>query len=236
MTSPSVSSELYGPVRDDVGKVDDLITALRPKDFPFLCEHPGPRPRGGRQARAARRLRCSRASCGTTTSTLLVPLAASIELLHTGDAGTRRRDRRGAEAPRPADGERAVQQRATVMVGDYMFAHAAELVARTGNIDVIRLFAAHADADGHGRAAAGHERLRVRRTTRASTSTASTARRRRCSRRRPRAAAWSPACPDEQMHALRDYGENVGMAFQIVDDILDFTATRRRWASRSAAT
>ena len=28
------------------------------------------------------------------------------------------------------------------MVGDYMFAHAAELVARTGNIDVIRLFAA----------------------------------------------------------------------------------------------
>src|SRR5439155_19293079 len=29
----------------------------------------------------------------------------------------------------------------TVMVGDFMFAHAAELVARTGNIDGIRLFA-----------------------------------------------------------------------------------------------
>ena len=30
---------------------------------------------------------------------------------------------------------------ASVMLGDYMFAHAAELVARTGHIGVIRLFA-----------------------------------------------------------------------------------------------
>jgi geranylgeranyl pyrophosphate synthase len=31
--------------------------------------------------------------------------------------------------------------------------------------------------------------------------------------------------PEEQVQALRVYGENVGLAFQVVDDILDFTST-----------
>lgn len=30
-------------------------------------------------------------------------------------------------------------------------------------------------------------------------------------------------CPDEEREALRIYGLNVGMAFQVVDDILDFS-------------
>ena len=40
-------------------------------------------------------------------------------------------------------------QAVTVMVGDFMFAHAAELVARTGNIEVIRLFARSPAASQH---------------------------------------------------------------------------------------
>ncbi len=32
-------------------------------------------------------------------------------------------------------------------------------------------------------------------------------------------------CRTDQGQALRDYGENLGMAFQIADDILDFTGS-----------
>ena len=70
-----------------------------------------------------------------------IPLAASIELLHTAtlvhddviDASDTRRGEATANA--------SFGNPASVMLGDYMFAHAAELVARTGHIGVIRLFA-----------------------------------------------------------------------------------------------
>jgi hypothetical protein len=35
---------------------------------------------------------------------------------------------------------------------------------------------------------------------------------------------------DAQWQALRDYGAAIGLAFQVVDDILDVTPTRPRWA------
>ena len=40
----------------------------------------------------------------------------------------------------------------------------------------------------------------------------------------------------EQADALREYGFNLGIAFQLVDDLLDYTADAARSASRSAAT
>ena len=70
-----------------------------------------------------------------------IPLAASIELLHTAtlvhdDVIDSADTRRGQTTANTRFGNPA-----SVMLGDYMFAHAAELVARTGHIGVIRLFA-----------------------------------------------------------------------------------------------
>src|SRR3970282_1595305 len=64
----------------------------------------------------------------------------SVELLHTAslvhddviDSADTRRGRPTANSAFPNS--------TTVMLGDYMFAHAADQVARTGNIRVIRLF------------------------------------------------------------------------------------------------
>src|SRR5207237_7308895 len=40
-----------------------------------------------------------------------------------------------------------------------------------------------------------------------------------------RLGGMSAHCPEDQLRALTDFGYNVGLAFQIIDDILDVTQT-----------
>jgi octaprenyl-diphosphate synthase len=152
---------------------------------------------------------------------LLVPLAASIELLHSAtlvhddviDAAPTRRGRETANA--------LVDNAASVMVGDYMFAHAAELVARTGNIDVIRLFARtlmematgelHQDMSAFSYGQSTREYFsRIRGKTASLFGTSA------------EGGSMVAGLSNPQAQAMRAYGENLGMAFQIVDDVLDF--------------
>jgi geranylgeranyl pyrophosphate synthase len=149
-------------------------------------------------------------------------LAASIELLHSAtlvhddviDNAPTRRGRATANS--------LFDNAATVMVGDYMFAHAAELVARTGNIEVIRLFARtlmrmatgelHQDMSAYAYGQSTLEYFnRIAGKTASLFATAA------------EGGAMVAGAPAEWCDALRVYGENLGMAFQIVDDILDFT-------------
>ena len=71
----------------------------------------------------------------------LVPLAASVELLHTAtlvhdDVIDDAEARRGEPTPNALFGNAA-----SVMLGDYMFAHAADFIAQTDNTAVVRTFA-----------------------------------------------------------------------------------------------
>ncbi|HEX5140051.1 MAG TPA: polyprenyl synthetase family protein [Dehalococcoidia bacterium] len=222
MSSPSVSSELYGPVRDDVVKVDELINSLRPKDFPFLSnilDHV--LEAGGKRVRPAVALLAGR--LGRYDLDLLIPLAASIELVHSAslvhddviDAASTRRGRATANS--------LFSNAATVMVGDYMFANAADLVARTGNVDVVRLFARTLMEMTTGELQQDMGAYEYSQDTRkyfdriygktASLFAAAA-----------QGGGMVGGLPEEHCVALRAYGENVGMAFQIMDDILDFTA------------
>ena len=141
---------------------------------------------GGKRVRPAIALLAGK--LGNYDLDLLVPLAASIELLHSAtlvhddviDAAPTRRGRATANS--------LFDNAATVMVGDYMFAHAAELVARTGNIEVIRLFARTLMEMATGELHQDMSAYELQPVDASSTSTASPARRPRCSRRRPRAA------------------------------------------------
>ena len=77
MTSPSVSLEIYGPVRDDIPRVEELLRSLRPADFPFLAkilDHV--LEAGGKRVRPALALLAG--SFARYDLELLVPLAASI--------------------------------------------------------------------------------------------------------------------------------------------------------------
>ena len=136
----------------------------------------------------------------------------------------RRRDGRGRHPPRRRDRERQVGQPAGDPrrrlpagpgVGDRRVArHRGRRPAGPHDRLAVR---------GPDRGAAPHLRRRPRR--RPATSRRSTARRRRCSARRPASAASSPGSTAPTIDALTEYGNAYGMVFQIVDDVLDVTAT-----------
>ena len=217
------SDGLYGPVQNDIVRVDELLQTLRPTDFPFLAnilDHV--LAAGGKRARPALTLLAGK--LGRYDLDLLVPLAASIELLHSAtlvhddviDAAPTRRGQDTANA--------MIDNAASVMVGDYMFAHSAELVARTGNIDVIRLFARtlmematgelHQDMTAYQYSQSTMQYFnRIYGKTASLFATAA------------QGGAMIAGLSEEQALALRAYGENLGMAFQVMDDILDFTGS-----------
>jgi octaprenyl-diphosphate synthase len=150
-----------------------------------------------------------------------VPLAASIELLHTAtlvhddviDESDVRRGRPTANARH--------HNAAAVMLGDYMFAHAAELICRTESLDIVKLFSRTLMAIASGELAQDLSAYEYSQDTmdyfaRISGKTAS------LFATSAEGGALAAGAPESWVRALRNYGDNVGMAFQIVDDVLDF--------------
>lgn len=211
---------LYGPVAEDLVLVEDLLESTKRVDIPMLkrmLDH-ALEPRGKRLRPA---LVLLAGTFGDYDLNRLVPLGAAIELLHTAslvhddvvDGATSRRGRPTAN--------QLFDNALTVLLGDYMFANAAELVTRTGSLHVTRLFAltlmkmtsGELDQD----AAAfdvgkdiQHYLWRIGGKTASLFANAT------------EGGATLAGCRPEWVEALRSYGYNLGMAFQIVDDVLDF--------------
>lgn len=212
---------LYGPVQQDLALVERAFHAIKEVDYRPLAEMlelalAG----GGKLLRPALALLAGR--FGHYDLELLVPLATSIELLHTAslvhddviDNADTRRGRPTANSVFP--------NATTVMLGDYMFAHAADQVARTGNIRVIRLFSHTLMVMAKGEIGQDLSAYDSRQTVRDYLQRIGG----------KTASLFAAACeggaviaqePEEWVQALREYGYNFGIAFQIVDDILDFT-------------
>ena len=111
-----------------------------------------------------------------------------------------------------------------VLVGDYVFASSATFVCDTGHVGVIRRFSETimelSSGELHERVSAlranrpgqtlegYHQRIYNKTASLFSTS--------------GETGAILSGAPDEQVAALKNYSRELGMAFQIVDDILDF--------------
>jgi len=155
---------------------------------------------------------------------LLLPMATSVELMHTStlvhdDAIDNSAMRRG----RPTVNSLWGEDRA-VLLGDYLFAKAGEFAALTGNLRVIRLFAQTLQIISSGELrqtfdAFNLEQSRQQYFERISGKTASL-----FSLSTQSGAILSQA-PEESIQALNRYGTNLGIAFQVVDDLLDFIGT-----------
>jgi geranylgeranyl pyrophosphate synthase len=179
---------------------------------------------GGKRVRPALTLLISRVYAVEREKA--IALAAAIELLHTAtlvhddliDGALLRRGHPTLNATWPAG--------ATVLAGDYLFARAAELAAETEHVQGMRVFAhtlmvicsgeirqmfdkrAHMDRQQY------YERIYAK--TAALFSAATEA-----------AGVLGDVSPAVQT-ALREYGEQLGMAFQIVDDVLDFAGDQQK--------
>ncbi len=165
------------------------------------------------------------ASAGITpTAQPLIALAAAVEMLHTAtlvhddviDGALLRRDAPTLNASWSAG--------ATVLAGDYMFARSAQFAAETENVRVITIFSdtLRVIVDGEMRQLADrndfdqdrqayYQRIYAKTASLYSAAT--------------EAAAVLVNLPPEQVQALKSFGYQFGMAFQIVDDILDFIGT-----------
>ena len=215
-------SALYGPAAADLALVEEALAQVTRTDFaPLESMLQSVLQRSGKRIRPAIALLAG--GFGRYEAERQVPLAASIELLHTAtlvhddviDTAETRRGQSTANA--------MFDNAASVMLGDYMFAHAAELVARTGEVAVIRLFAQTLMTMATGElnqdvsafdTAAGNRRDYYQRIYGKTASLFATA---------GAGGAMMAGSQRDTVEALRRYGHDLGMAFQIVDDVLDFS-------------
>ena len=157
----------------------------------------------------------------------LLPMAVAVELLHTAtlvhdDIIDKSAVRRGRPTINDVWGEEKA-----ILLGDYMFAKAGEICASTGNLRVIKLFSQTMATISDGEldqafAAFNLEQTREQVLGRISKKTAS------LFVLATESGAILSQAPERSIEVLREYGHNLGIAFQIVDDILDFTGTEEK--------
>jgi geranylgeranyl pyrophosphate synthase len=219
MTAPAFS--FAEPVQAELAQVEATLDGTRPERFPWLEEMLDHVLAGG-----GKRLRPTIAllsgQFGDYQPAKLVPLAASIELLHTAtlvhdDVIDGSDTRRGRETTNSR-----YHNAAAVMLGDYMFAHAANLICETESIEVVKVFSRTLMSMASGELTQDMTAYQYGQDTmkyfnRIAGKTAS------LYATSAHGGALVAGAPQGWTEALRSYGENVGMAFQIVDDILDFT-------------
>ena len=219
------ATSLYQPVQERLDGVIDGLKEMANQRFPLLSElldHVFSAP--GKRMRPAITLLAS--NFNPHDETLTETMATAVEMLHiatlihddTVDDSAMRRGR--------ATVSNLWGDSAAVLVGDYIFAASATLVCDTGNIRVIKRFAETIMELSSGELREMAESYNSRQTReqyfeRIYEKTASlftTA---------GETGAVLSGAPEEFVEALKSYSCNLGMAFQIVDDILDFDGTEQ---------
>ena len=208
------------PVQQDIKSVEALMRAQADGRHPDLgAALDLILSAGGKRVRPALTLLAGRMIGAPTDK--LVTLSAAIELLHTAtlvhddliDGSLLRRGMPTLNSQWSPG--------ATVLTGDFLFACAAKLASDTDSISVMGLFSKTLTVIVNGeitqlftsRCRANREDYYQRIYAKTASLFETSA----------KSAALIGAADDRTVEALRSFGYNIGMAFQIVDDVLDFT-------------
>lgn len=217
---------LFDPIRDDLERVERKMCQATQTEYEQLTEAlQYLLSNGGKRIRPALVLLSSRFHPADENK--VTALAAAVEILHTAtlvhddliDGSFLRRGLPTLNA--------TWNFGATVLTGDYLFSRAALLAAETQSVRVVTIFSQtlaiicggelHQLFNGHGTPPTMDDYYRRISSKTASLFAAST-----------EAGAVLSSAPEEETQALRDYGHNLGMAFQITDDVLDFAGDEEK--------
>ncbi len=221
------ATSIYAPVHDGLDRVEARLKTLHDLGNPFLGELIGHVfDSSGKRVRPAITLLAAGFHPGEPRT--IETMATAVELLHIAtlihdDTVDGSDVRRGRATVGSLWGGKAA-----VLVGDYIFAASATLVCDTGNIRVIRRFSETIMELSSGELQEMFESYRPDQTrerylTRIYNKTASlftTA---------GESGAVLSGAPESSVAALREYAYNLGMAFQIVDDVLDFDGSQEEF-------
>lgn len=218
-------SAIYEPVREDLDRVKGELVSTSKVSFPWLAELLGySLETGGKGIRPALTLLSGKLY--HYQPDILLPMATAVELLHVAtlvhdDAI----DKSPVRRARPTVYKMWGEEKA-VLLGDYLFAKAGELTATTGNLRVIKLFAQTLKTISTGELAQIFSAYKLGQTyqqyiQRISSKTSA------LFVLATESGSVLSGAPEASVRILNQYGYNLGIAFQIVDDILDFVGTEQ---------
>jgi len=214
------TASIYAPVQDGLARVDDRLRSLAETEtspvqplLQYVTDG------GGKRVRPAITLLAAQFHPHDAERPII--MASAVELLHlatlihddTVDNSPLRRGR--------ATVSNTWNPHVAVLFGDYVFAASATFVCDTNNIRVIRRFSETIMELASGQLMEYYTSFdasqardiyqdRIYRKTASLFCTAS------------ESGAVLGEAPKNEVEALRDYGYNIGMAFQVRDDLLDF--------------
>lgn len=156
------------------------------------------------------------------------PLAAAVEFIHTAtllhdDVVDESAERRGQKAANMIFGNKA-----SVLVGDFLFSKSFQLMVESESLEILGILADAAAVIAQGE---------VKQLTTANNIETPLAAYMDVIESKT-AALFAASCQigpvltqagQEQSLAMRNYGMKIGNAFQIVDDILDYSADPQKW-------
>jgi len=219
---------IVGPYAADLARVEEAIrtnfrssVALIPDISAYLMGS------GGKRIRPLLLIASSRL-CGYSRGDLHIDMSVVVEYVHAAtllhdDVVDGSNLRRGAESANARFGNQA-----SVLVGDFLFARSLELLAQSGDMKLVAAVARATKNLAEG------EVLQL-----VNTANARTTKEIYLDTVYRKTGALIQACLEigailggaepEPAKALGGYGRNVGIAFQLMDDALDYTATSEKW-------
>jgi len=217
-------------VKDDLNRVNQVILERMQSQVPLIPQLAGHIvAAGGKRLRPVLTLASAR-MCGYDGERH-VNLAACVEFIHTAtllhdDVVDASEMRRGLDTANAVWGNKA-----SVLVGDFLFSRAFQLMVADGAIHVLRILSNASATISEGEV---HQLLTANNTKTDEQAYLQVI-------EAKTAALFSAACQvgavvagrtTEEEHALARFGEGLGIAFQVVDDVLDYSAEQRGLGKR----
>tara|TARA_B100000029_G_scaffold512043_1_gene607656 strand:+ start:429 stop:1433 length:1005 start_codon:yes stop_codon:yes gene_type:complete len=231
MVESSTQESIYAPIAEDLDTVINEITSIAEQAPESLSEHSENLytqlahvlTTPGKRIRPAITLLTSRLF-GQENAEMAIRMATAVELLHIAtlvhdDTVDHADTRRGHKTASTLWGRNVA-----VLIGDFVFATSAMYVCDTNNVRLVRRFAETITELARGElneiytawqqpASLSDYNRRIYDKTASLFCTAS------------ESGAVLGGGNKESVDQIRDYGYNIGMAYQVYDDLLDYSAT-----------